>query len=280
MSSATILVATDFSARADRALDRGFLLGQERDRAVRVIHALDTMDAETADWAKLENRMARTIGDPPCDIQTAFPEGSPPHAIAREAQAEGVEVLVLGPARYNSLGDYFLGTAVDYVLRNTERPTLVVKNRARMPYGHIIAGTDFSPASAYAIKEAARLFPGVQLHVVHAWYVPFGGLQRDEYVHEEVEAEESEGLSQFMADLKAEAPELQDATSRLVEGGAHEAFTAEIEAHDHDPEATLVVLGSHGTSGFRQAALGSVTSDLLRTLESDILVINTKSAKP
>ena len=81
-----------------------------------------------------------------------------------------------------------------------------------------------------------------------------------------------------MDDLKAEAPELADASSRLVRGGAHEAFTAEIEAHARDPEATLVVLGSHGVSGFRQAALGSVTSDLLRTLESDILVISTKSA--
>lgn len=280
MVSAPIVVATDFSARADRALDRALLLGKERHCTVRVIHALDFMDADNADWASLENRMAQTIGEAPCPIETAFPEGSPPHAIATEAQASGVELLVLGPARYNSLGDYFLGTAVDYVLRNTDRPTLVVKNRARMPYGHIVAGTDFSPASAHAIIEGARLFPDAQLHVVHAWHVPFEGLQRDQYVAEEIEADESKRLAKFMDDLKSQAPNLKDATFRLVRGAVHQALTTEIRSHDYDPAATLVVLGSHGTSGFRQAALGSVTSDLLTTLASDNLVINTKNAEP
>lgn len=278
--SAPVVVATDFSARADRALDRALLLGKERNCTVRVIHALDFMDADNADWAGLENRMAQTIGEAPCPIETAFPEGSPPHAIANEAQAPEVKLLVLGPARYNSLGDYFLGTAVDYVLRNTDRPTLVVKNRARMPYGHIVAGTDFSRASAYAIIEAARLFPDIDLHVVHAWQVPFQGFQRDQYVAEEIEADEHKRLQKFMEDLKTQAPNLENATFRLVRGGVHEALTTEIEAHAHDPATTLVVLGSHGTSGFRQATLGSITSDLLRTLTSDILVINTKNAAP
>lgn len=83
-----------------------------------------------------------------------------------------------------------------------------------------------------------------------------------------------------MDDLKSRMPNLKNATFRLVRGGVHEALTSEIGAHNHDPAATLVVLGSHGMSGFRQAALGSVTSDLLRTLASDILVINTKNAQP
>lgn len=41
MTAPTIVVAADFSARADRALDRALKLGLERDWRVRVIHALD-----------------------------------------------------------------------------------------------------------------------------------------------------------------------------------------------------------------------------------------------
>ncbi|WP_160681186.1 universal stress protein [Parapontixanthobacter aurantiacus] len=276
--SAPILVATDFSARADRALDRALLLGKERNCTVRVIHALDFIDAENADWNDLENRMAQTVGDAPCPIETAFPEGSPPRAIAEETRGPGVELLVIGPARYNSIGDYFLGTAVDYVLRDTDCPCLVVKKRARTPYGHIVAGTDFSAASAYAIIEAAKLFPDVPVHIVHAWQVPFQAFQHDRYVAEEIEADESERLVKFVDDLKSRAPNLKNTTHRLVRGGVHEALTSESQAHDNDPASTLVVVGSHGTSGFRQAALGSVTSELLRTLSSDILVVNTKKA--
>ncbi|WFL77303.1 universal stress protein [Altererythrobacter arenosus] len=279
MPSPKIVVATDFSPRADRAIDRALQLCQQHGLGLKAIHALDHIDADKADWGYLEERMSRTVGETSCPTEFEFPEGSPPRAIARAAQSDDTYMLLLGPARYNTLGDFFLGTAVDFILRQTECPTLVVKHRARAPYGHIVVGTDFSPASAHAIIEAARLFPDTRIHVVHAWHVPFAGFQRDEYVRDEVEAGEAKRLDAFMAELVQRSPKLGNATSRLVQGGTHEAFAREISAHGRDPSATLVVLGSHGTSGFRQATLGSVTSELLRTLDADVLVINTRNAE-
>lgn len=41
-----------------------------------------------------------------------------------------------------------------------------------------------------------------------------------------------------------------------------------LERHD----CQLIAIGSHGHSGFRQALLGSTTSDLLRELDADVLV--------
>ena len=189
MPSPKIVVATDFSPRADRAIDRALQLCQQHGLGLKAIHALDHIDADKADWSYLEERMSRTVGETSCPTEFEFPEGSPPRAIARTAQSDDTYMLLLGPARYNTLGDFFLGTAVDFILRHTECPTLVVKHRARAPYGHIVVGTDFSPASAHAIIEAARLFPDTRIHVVHAWHVPFAGFQRDEYVRDQTELE-------------------------------------------------------------------------------------------
>ncbi|MEM7666742.1 MAG: universal stress protein [Pseudomonadota bacterium] len=276
MSTHCIVVATDFSARADRAIDRGLLLSRTMNGKLRVIHALEFSDAENADWSELDRKMRECVGvDSETDtVEFAYPEGSPPKAIAKACEADDVGLLVVGPARYNSLGDFFLGTSVDYVLRHTSKPVLVVKKRAAKPYSQIVAGTDFSAGSAHAIVAASRMFPDAAVEIVHAWHVPFEGWQKDSYVAEETAAGEAEKMEAFLQLLIAQEPRLSEATTRLVRGGALQAINASLE---HDPGA-LVVLGSHGTSGFRQAAIGSVTSDMLRCVDADVLVVNTRDA--
>ncbi|RDC60122.1 hypothetical protein HME9302_01321 [Alteripontixanthobacter maritimus] len=276
----TILVATDFSGRSDRAVDRALQLCEERGSGVRVIHALNHTEAEEADWGRLNRKMRDSVGETSCETQFAFPEGSPTKAIARDCEETRPDMLLLGPARYNSLGDYFLGTAVDYVLRNTACPVLVVKLRARSPYKHLFAGTDFSAGSAFAIKEAARLFPDATMHIVHGWHVPYSGFQRDAHVRDEWEQNALQQMASFKEDLIGDAPDLASATTLVAQGNALDAIAESIEKQcgDGSESEALVVLGSHGSGGFRQATLGSQTSDMLRYLGNDVLVVNTSSA--
>jgi nucleotide-binding universal stress UspA family protein len=270
MTAAPILVATDFSARADRAVDRALFLGKRFGVPVRVLHALDGIEAGKVDWNELDRRMQESVGEAECEVEFAYPEGSPPRALAREAQESEALVLVMAPARYNSLGDYILGTAVDHVLRATDRPVLVVKERARAPYQSIIAGTDFSEPSAHAIRAAARLFPDVEFHITHGWKVPFGGFGGTQPIREEAEAEDRARLEAFMASLRESAPALGTATASLVHGGPYKAIRGALDAQG----GGLVVIGSHGASGFEQATIGSVTSELLRSLPADVLVVS------
>jgi len=276
MTAPTVAVATDFSARADRAIDRAKILQQELNAKLYVIHATNLPIDDPPDTAALDRKMRIATGLSAQGGATAFvyPHGLPPNAISATCEELNVDLLVLGPARYNTLGDYFLGTAVDYVLRHTTKPVLVVKNRAHQAYQQIVAGTDFSPGSAHAIVEATQLFPRAKVHVVHAWQVPFQAFNKDAYVAEEVERDQRKQMDAFMRELIARQPRLVDATHAIVRGGTFQAIEQGLEL---DPSA-LVVLGSHGTSGFKQATLGSITSDLLRFLETDTLVVNAKGA--
>ena len=272
-----ILVATDFTSRADRAIDRGLQLGKEAGNTVRIIHAIDPAKHGTAERAECDRKMQLCVGKPTDDasVEFAYPEGSPPKAIAAACEADDVAMLLIGPARYNTLGDFFLGTAVDYVLRFTSKPVLVVKERVQSGYSQIVAGTDFSLGSAHAIIEAARMFPEAAIHITHAWHVPFEGFQRDGYVATEVEGDEAKKMDKFVDILKEREPRLADATTQLVRGSAFQAIKQGLESYP----GALVVVGSHGASGFRQATIGSNTSDLLRFIEADMLVVNTSSAE-
>lgn len=280
MTNPAILVATDFSSRADRAIDRALQLGRDTKSPVRFLYALEPGKSDTPTLEDLDRRMEQCVGYPKGTdqgggpIEYIYPEGSPPVAIAAACENSDAGMLLIGPARYNSFGDFFLGTAVDYVLRHTTKPVLIVKKRTREAYDQIVAGTDFSPGSAHAIIEAARMFPEAKVHISHAWHVPFEGFQRDGYVATETEGDEAKRLSEFAKQLAEREPRLADATTGLVRGGAFDAVKDGLNRY---PNA-LVAVGSHGATGFRQATLGSNTSDILRFLDADILVVNTKGA--
>lgn len=271
-----IAVATDFSPRADRAIDRGKMLQRQMGGELCLIHATSLPSDDTPDLDTLNRKMRSATGLSGQEEHVTFlyPSGSVPQAISEICERRDADMLLLGPARYNSLGDFFLGTAVDYILRSTTRPVLVVKSRANDEYREIVTGTDFSPGSAHAILTAAKLFPQARFHIVHAWCVPFQAFNKDAYVADEIEAESEALMQKFMGELANRDSNLADATSHLVKGDAVQALRKGL---DLNPTA-LVVLGSHGASGFRQATIGSVTSDLLRYLDADTLVVNSADA--
>lgn len=274
MLQGNIVVATDFSARADRAIDRARQLSGELGLGLRVVHAIEVDEAEGANHAALMRKMQDCVLAGPEDgIEFAFPVGSPPRALGRCGEADDVRLLVVGPARYNSLGDYVMGTMVDYTLRHTEKPVLIVKNRPARPYHSLIAATDFSIASGKAIIEAARMFPQASVHIVHGWRDGAERWEQEGYDRGSSEQGLAADMEAFCSRLAAQEPRLADATSQLVKGRPADAVRKGLEL---DP-AGLVVMGSHGASGLRQAVIGSVVSDLLRQIDADALVVSAKA---
>ena len=158
----SILVATDLSARSDRAVDRALELGREWNADVHVVHAIERDAPTTA----LDVR--RVLPDPGAKAGVSLPYGPAPKAITDTARELKADLLVTGVARYNDLGDYLLGTAVDHVVRNAPCPVLVVKQRVHGPYGRLLVASDFSKGAGAALLAAAALFPEAGLHLVHA----------------------------------------------------------------------------------------------------------------
>ena len=267
-----ILVATDFSARCDRAVDRALLLGEQLGSEVSLAHVVNVAADAEIDEAALDRQMAECLPTAATASRFVYPRGKIGAALATAADEAEAGIVVMGVARHNALGDYFLGTAADHVLRHCRQPVLVVKRRPRGPYRNIGVATDFSEPSLNALLRAAELFPDAPLHLIHAFRVPFEGWQKAEPVRDKVRDAEAAVFDEYMSKVPADVA--RRVTKHMPYGGLHKAITSVVEAEQLD----LLVLGSHGESGFRHAALGSQANALLLTSTLDTMVISPVTA--
>lgn len=272
---APIVVATDFSARADRAIDRAIMLGEQLGRPVILVHALDSNEAGASDRPRLDRQMRGVLPEHMAGaerVEFRYPEGSAPQALAKAAEEAGAGLVLMGPARHNSLRDFLLGTAVDYTLRHCDQPVLIVKQRPHRPYGTIVVATDFSDPSARAFERALEWFPEAAFHLVHGCHVPFDAWQKGDYVRNELLREARGKMATFF-----DALPLDDARRKAVQthvdiDSAFEMVNTIGAVH----EADLVVLGSQGESGFRHATIGSTANALLTTTSIDTLMVTNR----
>jgi len=264
-----ILIATDLSARTDRALDRACSLASLWDVPLLVCHVLEAEgpSAETHDLVAAE--VAATLPEVAPNTEIIVQEGSAPAVILRLASERDCQLIVTGVARFNQLGDFFIGTAVDRIIREATSAVLVVRQRPRAEYRSILATTDFSTCSRDALVRAATMFPDAAIHVVHAFHVPFEGLLSVEENLEEFRSEAEGEFETFMNDAAIPPSITKRCTTHLVYG---ETATV-VQQVAKEAGTDLLVFGTHGRSGFSKAVFGSVAEALLRCAQIDTLVV-------
>ena len=132
---------------------------------------------------------------------------------------------------------------------------LVVKCEAKESYRRVVVATDFSVHARRAMRVALRLAPGAELHLVHAFLVPFQGLMYGASAQREVEAEHERGMSAmvdeemriFLASFEGAPPRVHQVCR---EGMAQEVILRDVVSK----RADLLVLGTHGRTGVAHAS--------------------------
>lgn len=275
-----VLVATDLSARSDRAVERAVILAKQTGAALTILHVVDTdLPSRTAD--RLHDDARALIADHVAtlqgvdlmapDIRVVF--GKDYNDIVDVAEKMGAELIVLGVHR-NETRELFRGTTAERVIRTAARPVLMVKTRPRSPYHRIIVGVDFSEYSRRAIEFAAKLFPEGEFHIVHAFDVPFKAFLTGDDNRREASKGHQEQMEQFVGgDFTALRTILQAAPARLFQvvrqGPVRQVIQDQVDRLKPD----LLVLGTHGRSGIARAVLGSVAEDFLSHPPCDVLAV-------
>ena len=142
----------------------------------------------------------------------------------------------------------------------------------------ILAPIDFSPTSAAALNYAitlAKVF-GASLEILHVWQPPVFGSGRivtagdggSQSLYEWSRVEARRRLDVFLAGFTAISPDLE---GRLEPGEPVDAILAVAT----DVGADLIVLGTHGRSGFTRVLMGSVAEKTLRTSTCPVLTVPT-----
>lgn len=136
---------------------------------------------------------------------------------------------------------------------------------------HILCPVDFSDFSARALAHAAALAAWYKAHltVVHVW-TPTAMVRPGDLPVAILVPEEREELAQRLGELvtpwRAQGIEV---VTMLREGAA----IGEILEVIREERADLLVLGTHGRSGFERFMLGSVTERLLRKAPCPVLTV-------
>lgn len=277
-----ILLATDLSARSDRALDRAVSVARQWDAELILAHIIEPAPDVTdptfglPSWRRgpdLDARTSRRIRDDlgaySDTIRLVVEHGSPVERIGEIAEREGAELIVTGVARAATLGRTLLGTTVQRLARTAKVPILVVKRRATRDYRNILVPIDFSDASAAAVTKAAALFPLASLTVLHGYDVPFILSNHREAFAEELRRAEAGEADAFLRRCAPDAATRARIDFRLEHGNP--VRLAETYVADRDPDLTVVA--SHGRSMLFELAIGSTATRMLECLESDVLLV-------
>lgn len=273
-----LLVATDLSARSDRALQRALALAHQLGAALEVAHIVNrTVPMRIVE--QYEARARETVeqllaslpsaGDVKPEI--AIIRGYDPDEILRHTRESGAELIVLGITRHTTF-ELFRGTTAERVIRLGDLPVLLVKEPVAHDYERVLVATDNSPAAQRALACAAAIAPGAEFHLLHTIHVPFKGLLDSESQAEIRHKQEQDFRNAFERDIRAQV-------EKLCNGGLRAKFHMEpgdIVSVIRDQVARLkpglLAIGSHGRSGLRQAIIGSVAGSLFANPPTDVLV--------
>ena len=279
-----IFMASDLSARCDRALARAALLARAWHSDLTVAHVVSAADVAAHDrlssdapswrrpeaWSQTVERALRAdLAAEGIAATSRVVIGSTADSVLQGAADDGAGLVALGVGKDTRMDRIQLGNTVDTLVRRSRVPVLNVRRRARGAYRHVVVATDFSDPAMQALQLAAHWFDSARLTLFHA-YTPLGSALTSRHVADDSwRAAVTKQCASHLAEAALQAS-VEAALHRVLERGAPETLLSDyVSSADVD----LVVLGSQGRSGLARALLGSTAENLLHTLDCDTLVV-------
>jgi len=279
-----LLLATDLSARCDRALDRAVALAKLWDADLIVVHALEQSDtfytdeltARLPSWrqsdgaALVRKQLRQDVASLGSRVTVIVEKGNATDVILAAAKRENCDFIVCGVARSEQLGRMLLGSTVDRLAREIAAPLLVVKNRIRGPYRHILVATDLSESSRYALQAAMVYFHAESPSVFHAYDAPFSGVTPDPIrTQQDFLSVAKTKCTRFLLDSGIANHEIKN-LKLVLEYGPPVRL---IQRYEQERELELVVVGAAGGGAGYKFLVGSTAKEILRDIAADVLVI-------
>jgi len=282
-----ILFPTDGSDGAAVAFDHVLDIATTHDATVHILNVADTtqggvLNLQSDSVDSLEEKGEQTVSEAAerahqrgVDTVTEVARGKPYRTIVDYAETQRVNLVVMPTHGRRGLERFLLGSTTERVVRRADVPVLTLSpdDDARITHPHqdVLVPTDGSDCANQALAIGADVAEaeGAALHLLSAIAITALGvdvrtdIQMD--LLEESATELLDEAAKFAADAGIES------TFKTVEYGPsiHKMILTYIEKHDID----LVVVGTHGRTGFDRYVLGSVTEYLVRTSPIPVLTV-------
>jgi nucleotide-binding universal stress UspA family protein len=292
MSSARpILIASDLSRHADRAVMRALILARSTHHPLMAVNAIheeplwwileggdldpdelrrDLLREAMAELGDQIRRAADRLAVEPPEVDIHARLGSAAPLVADMAERHDCALIVIGAHGRHMVRDWFLGTTVEKIVRESTVPVLVAKSEPDGPYRNVVVAVDFSAPSQAALKTALAWAPNARFTLVHAYETWFEGYI-DATTYERIRRKQEQTLGRRLREFAAAAGITSDnqPTYRVI--SSHPGTTVVDIASEI--RADLTVCGTQGLTGIRHLMLGSVAQHVLRGSERDVLTV-------
>ncbi len=283
-----VLLTTDFSEFAERAIPHAARMARALGLPVRVIHVIETFTKHEGErfvprskweWRvtdMVETRLAevvKTLNALGVAAETVYRAGAPWREILHELDS-GAVVGAISTHGYGAVARFLLGTCAYKVIRESTVPLLIVgRDTPDGDYARCLIPTplaDAEPPFMEALKWPKLL--GAEVEVIHAVDPGYGsaGLLWGE-----------EALGQMLRDRVRVAWEHMDRLTALAaeSGVTASAYVAElarpgeaIAERAEETKAGLIVMPAHRYSRMERFFLGSVTEGVIRRATVPVLM--------
>jgi nucleotide-binding universal stress UspA family protein/nitrite reductase/ring-hydroxylating ferredoxin subunit len=253
----TILVGTDGSSTATRAATAARRLARSLRGRLGIVTAFGVNLDEGAAAAVLRDASeACRVDDVPAT--THLVEGAPAEAVARLAEEQDADLIVVGNIGMGKANRFRLGGIAERVAHDAPCDVLIVHTREDRPeagaYRSMLAGTDGSATaneSARKAFELAEMLNG-EVTLIHVGDPLLGAITLERVTKDRP----------GMAPVHTEALESGDPADRLIEVAGR-------------GEIDLVIVGNKGLGGARRYLLGSIPSKVAHGSPVDVLIAKT-----
>lgn len=303
-----IMVPTDFSDTALRAVNHGALLARAFGAKLILANVLETgafwqfalpgptmvvpvnieeirKSIESHAEYRLIEIMESDYARKAPSIKTAVIKEHPASVgIAKYAKSKEIDLIVIGTHGRTGISEWLFGSTTEKLLRIAPCPVLTIGPAAaqepeREVFNHVLFPFDFSPASRHALHYAcafARTHEGklTLLHVIELRKVP-----KSYPVDEAVLSASSETLQRRIQDeMRLEvtnmfAGECPGNVEFVVRDGKP---YKEIVEYAGAEKANLVVIGNTGINETHGHKLGSTAENVVPRAKCPVLVVNTR----
>ncbi len=288
-----ILFPTDFSACAERAFTHAGEIATLFDAE---IHAFHTRIKQTDEYPALQHLLAdleeedisssssateQVIHPPKANhdliIQADATDSSACNAILEYSEKHDIDLIVMGSHGRRGPSRLFLGSTAECVIRNAQCPVLTLRNEANTmetnTINHILIPVDFSTFAIEALKyanELAHLW-NARITLVHAI---------EETIIPVVYGVEAMSFTTTMPLKDKSNKELKELSAKHInkdiQTDVHTLIghpATEIAHYAEQNAVDLILLASHGLTGFKRFLLGSVAESLNRKAPCAVMTI-------
>jgi nucleotide-binding universal stress UspA family protein len=282
-----ILLATDFSEQARKALAEAVRLARRHEARLHVLHveivALQppgmAPDPVIPDYIRNLGQVSMGAGQ---DLELNYRnavvkvvrDSSEAAGIVRYAEENGIDLIVIGTHGRGAVPEMLFGSVAQTVVRQARVPVLVVGPQAGGQHARcVLAPVDLSERSAGALAQAGRLAAdaGSRLQVLHV--VDFSRVAHPEAL------EIGERERHARDDLARLVTEVEPAVAADLEVAVGPAAPEILRlARKHD--AGLIVMAESGHGNLERLVIGSVCKAVVRAAPCPVLVHREPAGSP